>query len=135
MKPWVYIASPYTKGDPAINTRFQCDVFDKLMNTGTITPIAPLWSHFQHTVHPRDYKDWINYDLEIIKRCDACLRLPASNARLCYVEDRSKGADAEARWFSNNLRPVFHSLEDLCVWAEEMLEQSKAARHGEGGEG
>lgn len=33
-KPIVYIASPYTGGDVAINTHFQCRVFDQLLEDG-----------------------------------------------------------------------------------------------------
>ena len=64
-KPIVYIASPYTKGDVAVNTYFQCEVFDKILSDGRSLPVAPLWSHFQHTVFPRPYEDWIRYDQEI----------------------------------------------------------------------
>jgi len=49
----IYIASPYTSGDVAMNTHFQCKVFDELLSDGRVIPIAPLWSHFQHTVFPR----------------------------------------------------------------------------------
>src|SRR4051812_47449802 len=31
-KPVVYIASPYSRGDAAINTHFQCQLWDKLMD-------------------------------------------------------------------------------------------------------
>ena len=35
-KPVVYIASPYTKGDVAMNTHFQCKVFDRLLSDGKV---------------------------------------------------------------------------------------------------
>jgi len=96
-RPWVYIASPYTKGDVAINVRSQLVAFDSLMDMGVI-PVAPLYSHFQHLFSPRPYQDWIDLDLEIVKRCDACLRLSAT----CwmadgtqYVQTESSGADGE----------------------------------------
>ena len=69
-KPWVYIASPYTHGDPAINVRAQMGA----------VPIAPLHSHFQHLFRPRPYRHWIELDLEIMQRCDACLRIDAEVA-------------------------------------------------------
>ena len=61
-KPTVYIASPYTKGDPAINAHFQCKIFDQLLGDGKVLPVAPLWSYFQHILFPRPYNDWIEYD-------------------------------------------------------------------------
>lgn len=120
-KPWVYIASPYTKGDPAINTRFQCRVFDILLSEGQVIPIAPLWSHFQHLIFPRPYGDWLKYDLEIIQRCDACLRLEATctTANLDYYESESLGADQEAKVFKEAGKPVFYTLMGLERWAKD----------------
>lgn len=54
----VYIASPYTLGDVAVNVKIQMDMADKLMNNGFI-PFTPLYSHFQHMAHPRPYSDWM----------------------------------------------------------------------------
>ncbi|MEE9398392.1 MAG: hypothetical protein V3V31_15425 [Methylococcales bacterium] len=56
-KPTVYIASPYSKGDPAANAHFQCKIFDELLSSGLVLPVAPLWSHFQHMMFPRLYKE------------------------------------------------------------------------------
>ena len=42
----VYIASPYTKGDTAVNVKRQLDAVDELMDAG-FAPFAPLYSHFQ----------------------------------------------------------------------------------------
>src|SRR5580658_4333760 len=112
-RPIVYIASPYSKGDPAINTHFQCKVFDRLMNDSVVWPVAPLWSHFQHTTFPRPYKDWMEYDLALIPRYDACLRLNAEFPDLKYSESQSSGADNEVAAFKRMEKPVFYSVEDL----------------------
>lgn len=53
----VYIASPYTKGDVAVNVKAQIDCADELISLG-FAPFAPLYSHFQHMHHPRPYEDW-----------------------------------------------------------------------------
>ena len=116
-KPVVYLASPYTKGDPAINTHFQCKMFDQMMNDGIVWPFVPLWSHFQHVVFPRNYKDWIAYDLAILERFDACLRLDAELPSLSYKVTESSGADGEVARFEALGRPVFYSLKDLYDWA------------------
>lgn len=118
-RPVVYIASPYTKGDPAINTHFQCQIFDRLMTDGAVWPVAPLWSHFQHTLFPRKYQDWLAYDLAMIPRYDACLRLNAENPQLKYVETQSSGADKEVAEFKRLGKPVFYSIEDLYAWAQK----------------
>lgn len=116
-RPWVYIASPYTKGDPAVNTRFQCEVFDRLLSSGLVIPYAPLWSHFQHVLFPRGYRDWIELDLAVIERMDACLRLGAAHEPLNYWQWESSGADGEVKRFEALGRPVFSSVQDVLAWA------------------
>jgi hypothetical protein len=120
-KPVVYIASPYTKGDVGINTRFQMETFDELMNDGKVWPVAPLWSHFQHVFAPRPYQDWIQYDLALIARYDACLRLDARHEPSGYVMKESTGADGEVRTFLAQHKPVFFTKEDLYLWVEGRL--------------
>jgi hypothetical protein len=128
-KPIVYIASPYTKGDPAMNTHFQCRIFDRMMSEGKAWPLAPLWAHFQHTLFPRPYEDWVAYDMALLPTCDACVRLAATVEHLGYTENESRGADAEVRYFVDNGKPVFHSLEELYAW----IESTWAKQTGESG--
>jgi hypothetical protein len=118
LKPTVYIASPYTKGDVAINTYFQCKIFDQLLTDGRVLPVAPLWSHFQHTVFPRPYQDWIQYDQDMLRLYDCCLRLDATLDRLNYVQHDSSGADAEVETFKRLKKPVFFSVDDLLKWVD-----------------
>lgn len=101
----VYIASPYTKGDVAINVKAQIDCADKLMGLG-FAPFAPLYSHFQHMVHPRPYEDWIKVDMEWVLVCDCLLRLPGE----------SSGADDEVEFAIQNKKPVFYSTRTLVKW-------------------
>jgi len=115
-KPVVYVASPYTQGDPAMNVHFQCAIFDRLLDDGRVLPIAPLWTHFQHTLFPRKYEEWLKYDAQILKLCDCCLRLTAENERLGYVQSASKGADAEAQAFLHDGKPVFFDIQTLYEW-------------------
>ena len=117
-KPWVYIASPYTKGDCAINVRTQMVYFDHLLTLGVV-PIAPLYSHFQHMAFPRPYQDWINLDLEVIQRCDACLRLTALHVYAdgsLYQQRESSGADGEVAECLRLGKPVFNSVEEVAAW-------------------
>lgn len=120
IRPIVYIASPYSKGDNCINTRFQCEIWDQLMNEGLVYPVAPLWSHFQHTMFPRHYKDWINYDLALIPRYDSCLRLNAGYGPTEYAEDRSSGADGEVALFKSLGKPVFYNIGELYRWVHTL---------------
>ena len=117
-KPWIYIASPYTRGDVALNVRTQMLAFDRLIDMGVV-PIAPLLSHFQHLLSPRPYQTWIDHDLELIQRCDACLRLDAEHEFApgdVYRETQSPGADNEVAEFNRLGRPVFRSFDDLAIW-------------------
>jgi hypothetical protein len=95
--PIVYIASPYSKGDPAVNTHFQCKIFDRMLSDGKALPIAPLWSHFQHTLFPRPYEDWIKYDKALLKLYDAWLRLTVDVPHMSYSQAQSSGADGEVQ--------------------------------------
>lgn len=134
-KPWVYIASPYTKGDPAINTRFQCATWDSLVSDGVVWPIAPLWSHFQHIIFPRPYPFWIAYDNAMIDRfdIDACLRLNAVSSVANYCVSESSGADAEVNRFRDRGKPVFYSIAGLYEWVRNDWcgeHQPKGAKSG-----
>ena len=117
-KPIVYIASPYTKKDPAINTHFQCKVFNELMDDGKVWPVAPLWTHFQHTLFPRPYQDWIAYNKALLHLYDACLRLNAKIHELDYLQSDSSGADGEVEYFKSVGKPIFYSISSLYEWVD-----------------
>ena len=119
-RPIVYIASPYTKGDPAINTHFQCELFDRLLSEARVWPVAPLWTHFQHTIFPRPYEDWIAYDNALLHLYDACLRVNPDYPSLNYQETVSSGADAEISSFLSQDKPVFHSIDRLYDWVDSL---------------
>jgi hypothetical protein len=120
MKPFVYVASPYTKGDPCINTHVQMQTFNRLLNDGLVWPYVPLWSHFQHTCYPRPYTDWIEYDNAVIEQLgiDACLRINAEFPMMKYYVSESSGADGEVELFASMGKPVFYNIPDLYKWAK-----------------
>lgn len=89
------------------------------MDGGLVWPVVPLWSHFQHTLFPRAYEDWIAYDLALLPRYDACLRLNSEHPDLDYSESRSSGADREVAEFKRMGKPVFYSIEELYAWARK----------------
>jgi hypothetical protein len=100
----IYLASPYTNGDTAINIRTQIEVANKLIDLG-FCPFLPLLSHFQHMIFPRVYEDWLKLDLEWLEQCDCILRL----------EGESKGADLEVLYAKEKNIPVFYSIEEVDV--------------------
>ena len=98
----VYIASPYTIGDTAVNVKKQMDCATLLMDIGFI-PFAPLLTHFLHLVNPRPYTTWMEYDFEWVKACDFLLRL----------QGQSSGADREILVAESNDIPIIRDIEVL----------------------
>jgi hypothetical protein len=124
-KPIVYIASPYTIGDEALNVRAQMEIWDRMVTDGKVLPFAPLLSHFQHLAFPRPYQDWIDYDLDLIKACvfNACLRINAVEPTTGYFQSRSVGADGEEALFAELNLPIFYGLDELYQWVEKEWRQ------------
>jgi len=98
----VYIASPYTIGDVAINVRNAFLAADVLAENGFV-PFTPLASHFWHFLSPHPYNFWAEMDMEWVLRCDCLLRLPGE----------SSGADEEVILARANNIPVFFSIKEL----------------------
>ena len=98
----IYIASPYTLGDQALNVRRQIEVADKLLEMG-FTPVCPCLLHFWHIVSPKPYETWIRLGLAYLSMCDYVLRL----------DGKSDGADKEVEFARQRGIPVYYSIEDL----------------------
>jgi len=98
----VYIASPYTLGDVAVNVKTQIDCCSTLIDLG-YAPFTPLLSHFVHMAHPKKYDDWMKQDLIWISSCDCLLRLPGE----------SSGADKEIEFADGLGLPIYYSIEEL----------------------
>lgn len=110
----VYVAGPYTLPDPVVNTAEALRVATYLLDTELVIPIVPHLTMFWHLVHPHDYKDWLRYDAEVVKRCDALLRMPGE----------SSGADGEVRLADELKLQVFHEPTDVPPWAERWINRS-----------
>lgn len=105
----VYIASPYTNEDSALvlqNVTAAMNIAEELFNSGFI-PFMPLLNHYYETFHfHRSWKDWMDYDLTWLSKCDYVLRLPG----------KSKGADIEVKKAQELYIPVLYSIEDLIKY-------------------
>ena len=99
---FIYIASPYTVGDVAVNVRRSLDVANALAGAGYVV-FAPLLTHFWHMIHPRPWEFWVAQDLAWIERCDAVVRLSGE----------SKGADAEVDRARELGLPVYFGTSEL----------------------
>lgn len=110
----IYIASPYTKGDPADNTAIQMEAAHAIMDLGHC-PIAPLLSHFLHIHRRRPYQDWINMDLAMIPKMDVILRL----------EGESSGADGEVAAAERLGIPICFGWGELRKYLQEQNQKKQ----------
>lgn len=104
----VYVASPYTIGDVAVNVKRQMDITNELYKYG-FNVFWPLHSHFQHIVYPMPYEHWTKIDLDWIDACDCLLRL----------DGESKGADSECEYAFDKGVLVFYSIDKLLRYYDE----------------
>ena len=104
---FIYIASPYNIGDKLTNVKKSLEAANILMDKGFV-PYAPLLNHFQDEMFPRPEKEWLEFDLRWLHKCDALLRLPGE----------SKGADEEVLIAKKIRIPVFYSIEELLKWSK-----------------
>lgn len=107
MRPFVYVAGPYTHPDPVSNTRTALDVATRLLDSGHVVPFVPHLSLFWDLIHPRPYRTWLDYDLDVIDRCDALLRIPGESA----------GADIEVDYAHDEKIPIFYDVDEVLSWA------------------
>lgn len=98
---YIYVAGPYSQGDPVVNTRKAIEAGDFLRNLGYV-PFIPHLTLLWHLVSPHDIDYWYEYDNEWIKKCDGLLRLPGDGT----------GADDEVDLILSLGRPVFHIVMD-----------------------
>ncbi len=106
-KPLVYVAGAYTQPDPIENTHNYLQLGTQLVEDGYVTPFIPHVTLLWHMVTPRPYQFWLDYDKDILARCDALLR---SN------QDYSSGADEEERLARELGIPVFYFKDELYDW-------------------
>jgi nucleoside 2-deoxyribosyltransferase len=102
---YIYIAGPYTRDDPVLNTRKAVAVGDRLAAKGHY-PYIPHLALFWHYMRPHPAEWWYEFDLGWLVRCDALLRLPGE----------SYGADLEVKTAIAEGIPVFYSEAELDRW-------------------
>jgi hypothetical protein len=111
-RPMIYVAGPIsTGGDIPGNTHQGVMVAEELRRVGFIT-FCPHLSVFTEMVcGSRPWQEWIDYDEEVILRCDALYRMPGA----------SRGADHEEAFCRERGIPVFKSLGDLIEWRDRWV--------------
>jgi len=94
-RPWIYVAGPYTRPDPVLNTHRAIKLGDQLYGAGFF-PIVPHVTLLQQLVVPQDVEYWYRYDLNFVDRCDALVRMPGE----------STGSDREVEYAYGLGKPV-----------------------------
>lgn len=107
MKPLVYLAGPISKPCPLENANKAFKLATALVDEGVVIPFVPHCSVAWQMVTPQAWEWWLQYDLQVIERCDALLRL----------HGESRGADWEVDHATKLGIPVFHTTLDLYNWA------------------
>jgi len=106
----VYIAGPLSKGPLEMNIRNAVSVGRTLL-ASDIDPVIPHLYCFMEMMFPlQDYERWLKFDFELIKRCDALLRIPGL----------SDGADREVSFAVDRGIPVFFDVETLLLWKKHI---------------
>ena len=98
----VYIACPYTNGDPCVNVHNAIKIAEQVVEAGH-TPIVPILSHLWHLISPHEWEYWMKIDMELVKKADYVLRIPGV----------STGADKEVALAEKLNIPVVYSVKSL----------------------
>lgn len=103
----IYIAGPYTWGNPDINAQKNLHYAEQLMELNLdAVPLPPLLCHWWHTLSPHKYDYWVRMTSAWVAKCDAVWRTPGI----------SKGSDEEVRIAKSLELPVFFTKEELVKW-------------------
>lgn len=111
----VYIAGPIALGDQFVNVRKAIDAAEEVMRAGH-TPFVPHTDCIWHLVYPHTHADWLKWDFEWLKVCNALIRLPG----------KSEGADMEVRVANHHGIPVFYSVQEFLEAAETRVHSAES---------
>jgi len=103
-KKLIYVAGPLSTGDTIENVRVAVGAGAAILDAGHaayVPHITILWDW----MIPQGYETWMRLDFEIIKRCDAVLRLPGE----------CPGCVREVRLAEELDIPVYASLEECLA--------------------
>ncbi len=101
---FVYICGPLETGDNRIakNINIAIGYADKVLEAGHV-PFIPHLTYFWDIMSPKDRKVWLDYDNQILLRCDVVLRIPG----------KSIGAAGEVILAINKGISVVYSIKEL----------------------
>jgi hypothetical protein len=98
----IYVAGPYSTGDPIINTREAVKAAEELIKKGHI-PFIPHLTMLWHLIAPHPTLFWYEYDFVWLRFCNAVLRLPGI----------SEGADGEVKLAKHLCMPIYYDISEV----------------------
>jgi len=115
----VYVIGPYTRGDPCVNTHRAWLLCDRLIERGFVA-LCPHLTHFAHTLKPRPYRFWMDYDAQLLDLCDCALWDSAA------IPGESSGGQEEVCRAGRNGQRVFYAEADLvAVYPEAVIDRPR----------
>lgn len=115
---FIYVAGPYTRPDPVVNTSRAIQFGNWLLDRG-YRPFIPHLSMYQHFLQERHWQEWLDIDFDWIQKCDVLIRMPGESA----------GADQEVTLAERSKIPVFAMQADdpnvrhrILSWLEDFAE-------------
>jgi hypothetical protein len=113
----IYVSGKYT-GDEQNNTLIAIAAGDRLATANAgICPFVPHGAyHWWNMIHEHGWQFWMSLCLEEVRRSDALLVLPASEA--------STGTGLEKHEAEKRDLPIFYDEQKAIQWARELYEDA-----------
>lgn len=106
-KPMIYVAGPISSsGEFTNNIRNGVIMGEKLRKAGLVPFIPHLSALSEIVCGASPWGEWLSYDEEIIRRCDALFRMSGE----------STGADREVIFARKLGLPIFYNLDEVRKW-------------------
>ena len=106
----VYVSGPMTTGGNfPVNIRRGIEVAAAIMDRGFVVICPHEKALGMEMLAPREYEDWMAYDLRCIDACDVVLRMSDGYGNPLP----SNGGDREVAYARRIGRPVYYSLDTL----------------------
>lgn len=100
-RPLLYVAGPYTRADPVENTHRAIKVATVIYERTHWVPVVPHLTLLWHLVDPHPVEHWYAYDIHLLARCDAVVRLPGLSTGADRELDAAVELDIEAVPYSS----------------------------------
>lgn len=115
--PLIYVAGPYSSGDPVQNTNTATEFGLSLFENYRVGVIVPHLTLLAHAMFPRKEQFWYDWDFLQLDHCDAMIRLPGESRGADAEEQRAKERKIPVfHWNSNEDQVAFVTLVDLWDW-------------------